>query len=90
VWGTGGLCHGNRTEKRRKIFIQAKCARENQARKLFLGGELDRIKLLLAVLFCLLTAGAEGNYCKPSHSVAHTQSVGLLSTSNRPVAETST
>jgi hypothetical protein len=67
-----------------------KCDWENKMTKLFLAGELERVILLLAVFFYLLTVGAEGNYCRWSHSVTHTQSVGLLWTSDRPVAEAST
>jgi len=63
-----------RTEKCRKSFIQVKCDRENQRRKLFLGGELETETLLLVVFVYLLTVGAEGNYCRWAHSVTHTVS----------------
>jgi len=48
------------------------------------------LSFLSLTSFSLLTVEAEGYCCTLSHSVTYTHSIGLLWTSDRPVAETST
>jgi len=54
----------------------------------FIKTAVDSFFLSYSAVFCLLIVGVGGYCCIRSHAVTHT--VGLLWTSDRPVAETST